>query len=299
MTADLLGGLRPRLFSLAYRLLGDAQAAEDVVQDAQERWLQRVAEVHDPRGWLERVTVNLALDYLKSARVQRETYVGPWLPDALVTEALLLRDSVEDREAVSLAFLAILERLSPLERAVFVLIQSFDYTPSDVAAVIDRSEAAVRQLLHRAREHVRENRPRFAPDRQAHLQILETFLRAIRDGDAKALERLLVADARAVTDGGGRAKAALNIITGSDRVARFITGVFSQLKDGIDLAIVDVNGWPALVASTDGSVVSLGHVETDGARIFALHAISNPEKLARLPATPTTHVTAGIPASSL
>jgi RNA polymerase sigma-70 factor, ECF subfamily len=298
VTLESIVGLRKRLFALAYRIVGDAQAADDVAQDALERWLEHASEVRDPRAWLERVTVRIALDHLKSAHVRRETYVGPWLPEALPTSEVLLLDNSGERELLSLAFLAILERLSPLERVAFLLVESFDYTPAEVAAVIERSEPAVRQLLHRAREHVRENRPRFAPDRQAHLAMLETFLHAVREGDVSALEQLLVADARAVTDGGGRAKAALNIITGADRVARFIIGVFSQLKDAIDIAIVDVNGWPSMVASAGKQVVSLGHIETDGARIYALHAISNPQKLMRLPAGGDRRVTAEPPASS-
>jgi RNA polymerase sigma-70 factor, ECF subfamily len=230
--------------------------------------------------------------------VRRESYIGPWLPEPLLTEEAILHDEPTDRAALSLAFLAMLERLSPLERVAFLLVESFDYTPGEVAVVLERNEAAVRQLLHRAREHVRENKPRFAPDREAHQIMLERFLHVVREGDVPALERMLVANARAVNDGGGRAKAALNIIEGADPVARFIAGVFSQIKGGIEMSVVDVNGWPSIVAIAGGAVVSLAHIETDGSRIYALYAISNPDKLTRLSTAYCGHVTDERPISS-
>ena len=276
--------LRPRLFVLAYRMLGSRQEADDVVQDAQERWLRYGSEVRAARPWLEQVVVRLALDRLKSARARREVYVGPWLPEPVLTDDEGLRGHPVDRQSISLAFLLVLERLSALERAAFVLVESFDYTPSEVGVLLERSEAAIRQLLHRAREHVRENRPRFAPTREAHHEILSIFLDALREGDVKRLEALLVAEARAVTDGGGHAKAALQVVKGADRVARFLEGVFRQLEAGTTLQVVEINGWPTLVAISKTVVESVAQIETDGTRIYSLLGISNPEKLGALTA---------------
>ena len=273
---------RPSLFSLAYRLLGSASDANDMLQEAHLRWLTKSAEVESPRAWLEHVVTNLCLDHLKSARVRRETYVGPWLPEPVATEQSTLNGQPVDPESVSLAFLALLERLSPLERAVFVLVEAFDYSADEAAQVLGREGSAVRQLLHRAREHVREGRPRFAPTKEAHLQMLGTFFTAVQSGDVKQVESLLVSDARATTDGGGRARAALNVVEGANRVARFMIGVSTKQIAGVVYELREINGWPALVGVLDGAVVALAQLETDGERVFSISTWSNPEKLTAL-----------------
>lgn len=279
MSPDPFEQHRPALFSLAYRLLGTASDADDVVQEAHVRWLAKRDEVQAPKAWLERVVTNLCVDHLKSARVQRETYVGPWLPEPVETSQATLRGEPVDLEAVSLGFLALLERLSPLERAVYVLVEAFDYAPDEVAQVLGREPAAVRQLLHRAREHVREGRPRFAPSPELHLAMLGTFFAAVQSGDVKRVEALLVSNAKAVTDGGGRAKAATNVVQGADRVARFIIGVAQKAGPDVTFDVREVNGWPAVVGVQGGVVISLSQLETDGERVFSLSVVVNPDKL--------------------
>jgi RNA polymerase sigma-70 factor (ECF subfamily) len=233
---------------------------------------------------------NRCLDHLKSARVRREAYVGPWLPEPVETEQSTLRGEPVDTESVSLAFLALLERLSPLERAVFVLVEAFDYSADEAAQVLGREAPAVRQLLHRAREHVRAGRPRFAPSREAHLQMLGTFISAVQAGDVKQVEALLVGDARAVTDGGGRVRAAINVVHGADRVARFLVGVARKAVGAVAYEVREVNGWPALVGVLDGAVVAVLQLETDGEHVFSVSTWSNPDKLVplnRAAATPS------------
>jgi RNA polymerase sigma-70 factor (ECF subfamily) len=286
---DAFVTLRPRLVALAYRLLGSWAEAEDVTQEAHLAWLARASdEVETPKAWLERVVTNRCLDVLKSARVQREQYVGPWLPEPMLTEAAQPPETRVDVEAVSLAFLTLLERLSPLERAVYVLAEAFDYSHDDIARALGREPAAVRQLLHRAREHVHAGRPRFAPDRGAHEAMLGAFFGAVMSGEVSAVERLLVKDATVKTDGGGKVHAAINVITGADRVARFCIGVMKKQPAGAGFELMDVNGWPSIVAFVDGVVINVTQLETDGALVFAVNSVANPDKLAAL----TAHVTA-------
>jgi RNA polymerase sigma-70 factor (ECF subfamily) len=273
---------RPGLFSLAYRLLGSASDADDVLQEGHLRWLAKAEEIESPRAWLEHVVTNLCLDHLKSARVRRETYIGPWLPEPVATDQSMLHGRPVDPESVSLAFLALLERLSPLERAAFVLVEAFDYSADEAAQVLGREGPAVRQLLHRAREHVREGRPRFAPSKEAHLQMLGTFFSAVQGGDVKQIEALLVSDAHATTDGGGRSRAALNVVQGANRVARFLVGVSTKQVPGVEYEVREVNGWPALVGVLEGVVVAMAQLETDGERVFGVSTWTNPEKLTAL-----------------
>lgn len=274
--------LKPGLFSLAYRMLGSASEADDVLQEAHLRFTQQLAEVSSPKAWLEQVVTRLCLDQLKSARVQREEYVGPWLPEPVRTDDARLRGAPVDPETVSLALLAVLERLSPLERAVFVLVEVFDYSADEAARLLEREVPAVRQLLHRAREHVHAGRPRFAPSRDAHLAFLGSFFAAVQTGDVKQVESWLADDVRAVTDGGGRARAALNVVEGASKVARFLVGVSTKQIPGVEWSAREVNGWPALVGVLDGQVVALAQVETDGQRVYSFASWSNPEKLATL-----------------
>jgi RNA polymerase sigma-70 factor (ECF subfamily) len=271
---------RNRLLALAYRILGSWADAEDVVQDAHVCWLDTDAEsIDSPRAWLERVVTNRCLDVLKSARVQRETYVGPWLPEPVPTEASTLHGEPFDPESLSLAFLTLLERLSPLERAVYVLAVAFDYTNAEIAAALDRDEAAVRQLLHRAREHVRAGRPRFAPDRDAHARLLGAFAMACTQGDASQVASLLASDAVVRSDGGGRTRAALRELHGADPCSRFLVGITRKGGAPFDVEVRDVNGWPALVGFVAGKPALVLEIETDGTQIFTVSMVLNPEKL--------------------
>lgn len=274
--------LRPRLLSLAYRLLGSWAEAEDVVQESHLAWLERGdGEVQSPQAFLERVVTNRCLDVLKSARAKRETYVGPWLPEPMLSTELHA-PAARDLEGVSLAFLALLERLSPLERAVYVLAEAFDYSHEEIATALGREPAAVRQLLHRAREHVKAGRPRFAPDVQAHQAMLNSFFGAVLEGDVAKVERLLVADASIRTDGGGRVRAAINVVHGANRVARFCIGVSRKQPPGALIEFADVNGAPSLVVRENGRVTSVLQLETDGQQVFSVLLVSNPDKLAAL-----------------
>jgi len=280
--ADTFREHRPRLFALAYRMLGTTTDAEDVLQEAHLRFSEHGPEVQYPKRWLEQVVTRLCLDQLKSARTRREEYVGPWLPEPLETTGASLQGTPVDPESVSLAFLTLLERLSPLERAVFVLVEIFDYSAEEAATALGREPPAVRQLLHRARAHVQAAKPRFAPSREAHVAILAAFFTAVQTGDVKKVESFLAKDARAVMDGGGQAKTALNVVRGADRVARLYNGLSKKLDPTLRYEVREVNGWPALVMLRDAVVVSVTAIETDGEVLFGILVCMNPAKLAAM-----------------
>jgi RNA polymerase sigma-70 factor, ECF subfamily len=276
---------RRRLTALAYRLLGSWTDAEDVVQEAHLAFVRQEDALAHDGAWLERVVTNRCLDVLKSARVQRETYVGPWLPEPVATEALAV--SPVDVEGISLAFLVLLERLSPLERAVFVLAEAFEQSHDDIARVLGRDVAAVRQLLHRARAHVQAGKPRFAKDAGAHEAMVTRFLSAVMEGDLPGLERLLSHDVTLHTDGGGKVRAALKVIVGANHVARFFLGIAQKQPPDTRLELRSVNGWPAVLVFEGDVLNSVTQLETDGAVIASIHTSSNPDKLKALSA----HVT--------
>jgi RNA polymerase sigma-70 factor (ECF subfamily) len=285
---DAFLSIRPRLLALAYRMLGSWAEAEDVVQETHLAWVERKGPpLESERAWLERVVTNRCLDVLKSARVQRASYVGPWLPEPMLTDDVQTPGAV-DVEAVSLAFLTLLERLSPLERAVYVLAEAFDYSHDDVAKALGKEPAAVRQLLHRAREHVSAGKPRFAPDPSAHQAMLGSFFGAVLQGDVTEVEKLLVKNATVKTDGGGKVRAAINVITGANRVARFFIGVAQKQPPDARFEVMDVNGQPSIVMLVDDMVVGVTQIETDGALIHGVSTVANPDKLASL----TAHVAA-------
>jgi RNA polymerase sigma-70 factor (ECF subfamily) len=275
---------RRLLFTVAYQMLGSVADAEDVVQDAWLRWSAADrGDVADARAYLVQVTSRLALDRLRSARVRREAYVGPWLPEPLLTEtAAGPEDAVELGEQVSLALLVVLETLSPLERAVFVLRDVFGMPVPEVAAALGRSEAAVRQVAHRAREHVEARRPRFDADRRAQREVTERFLAAALGGDVESLLAAMAPGVVLVSDGGGRVKAARRPIEGADKVARFLAAVgpLGAELPGLRVEVTEVNGAPAVVARTDaGPYMALQLLLVDGLVAQVLY-IGNPEKLA-------------------
>jgi RNA polymerase sigma-70 factor (ECF subfamily) len=265
---------RPRLFALAYRMLGSAAEAEDILQEAWIRW-RKATEVEAPGPWLSTVVTRLCIDELKSARARREKYVGPWLPEPIATT----NDEI-DPETVSIAFLRVLERLSPVERAVYLLHAVFDSSHAEIAAALGKEEAAVRQVFHRARAHVLSERPRFAPSKEAHARLLTTFVQACAQGDLSALRAVLADDAMAWTDGGGRVRAARKPLVGADAVARFFVGVTRKgAAEGLEMTIAEINGWPAVVSRRGGAPANTVGIETDGERIYAIHVVANPEKL--------------------
>jgi RNA polymerase sigma-70 factor (ECF subfamily) len=282
---------RRLLFTVAYQMLGSVADAEDVVQDAWLRWSAADRdEVADDRAYLVRITTRLALDRLGSARARRETYVGPWLPEPLMTGGAVAsaqvapepEEAAELTEQVSLALLVVLETLSPAERAVFVLKEVFGLPVSEVAAALGRSAAAVRQMAHRAREHVEARRPRFDTDRRAQREATERFLAAAAGGDMEALLAVLAPDVVLVTDGGGKAKAALRPISGADKVARFVAAVSAEGLENPDLRVelADVNGAPAIVA-WEGTepYLSMSMVVGGDGRIEQVLLVRNPDKL--------------------
>jgi RNA polymerase sigma-70 factor (ECF subfamily) len=271
---------RATLLGLAYRLLGSMWDAEDVVQDAYLRWTRtdRTA-VREPRAFLVTVVSRLALDQLRSARVTREAYPGPWLPEPVPSTALGPLDTVELRDTVSYATVHLLERLSPPERAVFVLREAFDLPYEDIAEIVGTGTANCRQLYRRARGHLADGRERFHPSREEHLRLLTRFLDASRSGDLTALTALLSEDVVAWNDGGGKVRAALRPVAGRDRVVSFVAGLLARYPLG-EVRVVHANGEPALWTTIDGRQQFVAFDVRDGL-IHGIFAVLNPDKLAQ------------------
>jgi RNA polymerase sigma-70 factor (ECF subfamily) len=293
---------RRRLLGLAYRMLGSMADAEDAVQDAYLRWhAADRGSVADARAFLMTTVTRICLDMLTSARARREEYVGPWLPEPVVDAAALAPDSrTELAEDLSIALLLTLDRLSPLERAAFLLHDVFDFTFGEVASALERNEAACRQLAARARAHVRDVRPRgaIAPPARAgeidakHAQLLSAFAAATKSGDIGAVTRLLASDVRVVTDGGGKVRSALEAIDGADRAARFLVGVTRKhpgqwWRDDFTVRVATINGLPGVIVDSPDGPVQTTTFEIAGDVIRALYVVRNPDKLRHLaPARP-------------
>ncbi|MFD0065956.1 RNA polymerase sigma-70 factor [Streptomyces sp. NPDC056690] len=278
---------RPVLMGVAYRMLGRVADAEDVVQDAWLRWAQADRdEVREPRAYLVRVATRLAIDRLRQAQVRREAYVGPWLPEPLVTDfGPTAPDTAEAAvlaESVSLAVLVVLESLSPLERAVFVLREAFGFPFAEIATTLDRSESAVRQLAGRARKHVDERRPRFDVDPAEQRDLTERFLAAATGGDLEGLMTLLAPDARLVGDSGGKSKAPLRIIESADKVGRFLLGAAKSGGTGFTFRIVELNAGPAVLALVDGKPDSVFQIDVADGHVQCVYIVRNPDKLTSL-----------------
>jgi len=270
---------RPWLVGIAYRVLGSAAEAEDVVQDAFVRWQAEPRDdVESPKSYLATVVSRLALDRLTSARRRRETYFGPWLPEPVPTSA----DAIEPRDphALALAFMVVLETLSPLERVAFLLHDVFDYDHAEIAAILERDTGAVRQLVHRAREHVRSRRPRFAPSREEHARMLARFVEGCASGDPAQLASILAEDVVATSDGGDRRASARVPVLGRDRVARYLVGAAKKgARAGGHLEIREINGQLAAVAINAEGVATVLEIETDGERVHSVLLVLNPDKL--------------------
>jgi RNA polymerase sigma-70 factor (ECF subfamily) len=277
--AESFARARPRLLRLAYSELGDVGEAEDVVQ---ETWLRLagadVEAIRNLDGWLTTVVARLALDRLRSARARRETYVGPWLPEPLVSEDPAERVTLD--ESVSYALLTVLEQLSPAERTAFVLHDVFDMPFGEIGEVVGRTPEAVRQLASRARRHVKHERPRFAASRAEHDRAVRAFAQAIAEGDLEGLVAVLDPDVVWTSDGGGRAVAALKPLHGRARVARAWTALGRRSLQ--EPSEIELNGWLGLLLpSNDGDRAALSFVVSDG-RITRIDAVRNPDKLRRL-----------------
>ena len=270
---------RNLLFTVAYEMLGSAADAEDVLQETWLRWadVDRV-EVRDERAYLVRITTRLSLNRMRTVARRREAYVGPWLPEPLLTTPDVAED-VELADSVSTAMLLVLETLSPTERAVFVLREVFDLPYDEIAAAVDKSPAAVRQVAHRAREHVEARRPRAAVTARERDEVIARFLGAAATGDLQALMDVLAPDVVLLTDGGGVKKAALRPIHGRDKVTRFLEAV---MPEGFVADMVVANGSPALRIAVDGEVDSVASLLVEDGRVTGLYVVRNPSKLARL-----------------
>ncbi|MCM1965423.1 MULTISPECIES: RNA polymerase sigma-70 factor [unclassified Streptomyces] len=276
---------RSRLFSLAYRMLGSAAEAEDAVQDAYLRWHGvDPGQVVAPGAWLAKVLTNLCLNRLTSARVQREEYFGPWIPEPVGTGAGVLgpMETAEQRDSVSFAVLTMMEQLSPPERAAVVLRDAFDYSHRDVAGVLDCSEANARQLYRRAKQHLADGRPRFTSSREQDDELLARFLAAASEGAMAQLEQLLADQVVVWSDGGGKASAASRPVAGRDNAARFLIGLFSRWVNAAQIGFAEVNGVPAVTGWADGELTAFGALELGEGGITGVRLVLNPDKLAFL-----------------
>ncbi|MET8578967.1 RNA polymerase sigma-70 factor [Streptomyces sp. NPDC005012] len=282
---------RPRLGAIAYRMLGSASDAEDVVQETYLRWHAADPErIEVPEAWLTKVLTRLCLNQLTSARARRETYVGQWLPEPLLEGDPMLgpAETAEQRESVSFAVLTLMERLTPNERAVYVLREAFGHSHREIADILDIGESASQQILHRAKHHLAQGRTRVEVDRTAARRIAEEFLAAATSGRYDGLLRLLTDDALAVGDGGGKVPARTKAFEGAQAVARFMWGLFRPAKAKRDLVggspeihATTANGEPAVVAVVDGRVVGVVCLEVTSEGIRAFRSQANPDKLAR------------------
>lgn len=271
------------MLSIAYRMVGSFSEAEDIVQEAFVR-LHEAGEVESPRAWLSTVVTRLAIDHLRSARVRREQYTGTWLPEPVLADPA--PDAAARAESLDMAVLVLLESLNPVERAVFVLREAFDYGYDEIAGIVGKSEDNARQLASRARRHVDERRPRFEPSREQREELVRRFVRALNEGETAPLVELLAADAEFYGDGGGKAPAVGRTIQGAEGVARLLEG-FARVgrRRGATVQLAEVNGGPGLLAFDGGKLVSVWAFEFSGDAIRAIRGVTNPDKLAHISST--------------
>jgi RNA polymerase sigma-70 factor (ECF subfamily) len=285
---------RSLLFAMSYRMLGSAMEAEDIVQEAYFRYRAAPPEsIRTLKSFLTTIVHHLCIDYLKSAQVQRENYVGPWLPEPIITGdgARLLSPlrQITDRESISMAFLVLLESLSPLERAVFLLREVFDYEYAEIAQITGREEATCRQLFSRAKKHISKHRPRFPASPEAHAKMVGRFMEACLAGNMRGLMSLLAEDVTVWSDSGGKVVgAARQPIQGRDKVARAIVGLLSRAPEGTTFEVIEANCLPALLVRVKGQIVSVLALEVEGEFIRAIRSVANPDKLAHLNLPPAS-----------
>jgi RNA polymerase sigma-70 factor (ECF subfamily) len=278
-----------RLYGIAYRMLGSRADAEDILQEAYLRWHQtNTEEVQRPEAWLVTTVTRLCIDRLRAARVEREAYIGPWLPEPLLTGDA----APPDHRAVvasdlSIAFLVILERLAPEERAAFLLHDVFDCEYAEIARILGKSEAACRQIVHRARERVRRDRPRFAVSESARRALLNQFVAAMTARDQDALLALFAQDATWTSDGGGQVQAARQVVRGAARLTRFVLWIASRFQGRATYEVASINGETGLIIRLGGRLDSILAIDTDGTRILAVYNVRNPQKLRGMTLTVT------------
>jgi RNA polymerase sigma-70 factor (ECF subfamily) len=273
---------RRYLFSIAYRMLGSAMEAEDMVQETYLRFLAaEVEEIENPKAYLSTIITRLCLDQLKSARVQRENYTGEWLPEPILTGDTPASQLLE-RESISTAFLVLLEKLSPLERAVFLLRDVFDYSYAEIATMIGKKEANCRQHYHRAKQYLREHRPRFEPSSDEQKQLVESFLRAVEAGDVEGLTRTLAEQAVMYGDGGGKVPSAPHPVAGREAVIRLLLGIYRLAPPDMRIGLTEVNGAPGVLLRQKAHILGVMTFSIVGGQIQAIYNLINPDKLARI-----------------
>ena len=279
---------RSYLFAIAYRMLGSAMDAEDMVQETFLRYQDTPPEtIRSLKAFLTTIITRLCMDQLQLARRKRELYVGPWLPEPILTsmpvEANDPQERVDMEESISLAFLLLLEQLQPFERAVFLLREVFEYEFAEIAAILGKSEVACRRSFSRAKQHLSQHRPRFSSSPQAHRQLLTSYMQAVQTGEMGALEHMLAEDVTLWADAGGKVKqAALRPISGRDAVARFSIGTRRFLQENSQTEIAEVNGQPAVVFRVDGQAFLVLAIDVEAGRIQTIRLMANPEKLSHL-----------------
>ena len=288
MQTDPFEEYRSLLFAIAYRMLGSSMEAEDIVQEAYLRYSATPPDsIRMLKSFLTTIVHNLCIDHLKSAQVRRENYVGPWLPEPVITGdgASLLSPlrQITDRESISMAFLVLLESLTALERAVFLLREVFDYEYTEIAQITGRDEAACRQLFSRAKKHISEHRPRFPASPEAHAKMVGRFMEACMVGDMDGIMSLLTEDVTVWSDGGGKVSgAARQPIQGREKVARALFTQLSHAPEGTTFEMIEANGFPALLIRVKGQITAVITVQVEGDLICAARNVANPDKLAHL-----------------
>ena len=283
MSEDPFVTHRGLLFTVAYEMLGSAADAEDVLQESWLRWADvDRSQVRDPRAYLVRIVTRQTLDHLRTVSRRREDYVGEWLPEPLLTSPDVA-DDVELAESVSIAMLTVLETLGPTERAVFVLREVFDVPYDEIAAAVDKTPAAVRQIAHRAKDHVAARRPRVSVDRSEQEEVVAKFVAAVNSGDVQALMDVLAPDVVSVADGGGLVRgAARRPIVGAEKLARYLVGGLAKLYQPFMARAIWVNGQPGVRAEVAGELVGAVSVVIEDGRITRIYSVANPHKLAWL-----------------
>jgi RNA polymerase sigma-70 factor (ECF subfamily) len=282
-SSEELVRFRPRLFGIAYRMLGDVQEAEDLVQETFLRWHQaRHDDVVSEEAWLVAVVTRLAIDRLRRASTERLRYVGQWLPEPIATSEVPPDHRAELASDLSMAFLVMLERLAPEERAAFLLREVFDAGYDEIARILEKSEPAVRQVVHRAKVRVRSGRARFTPPAERQAELLRRFLDALAADDKDSILALFAPDATFTSDGGGKVTAALRVIAGPERITRLYLSLEHKYPGFLSHEIIELNGQPAIGSYRDGALAYATMYETDGDRILAIYRILNPDKLDHL-----------------
>jgi RNA polymerase sigma-70 factor (ECF subfamily) len=279
--AEIFKRHRARLFGIAYRMLGSRADAEDIFQETYLRWIEsNSSELRSTEGWLVTVVTRLCIDRLRSAKAEREAYTGTWLPEPLVSSGPLSPDlTLELASDISIAFLTVLERLAPEERAAFLLHEVFDFDYSKISRIIGKNQAACRQIVHRAKQRVQEDRPRFSVSREAHGQLLEKFIEGASSGRREQIMSMLGDEVRVTTDGGGKVSSFRKVLQGSDRVARFYAGLSRKFAGRFVYRMAEINGEPGLLRYLDGKLESAQSFVINGTQICAIYIVRNPDKL--------------------